>query len=110
MARLPGLPYRVFSSYDLQELRRDVNDAIEHGYEPQGGIQVSGDSNRGEAIYFQAVYRPSTLPHGYYVDDKKNEKMNVIDKPNRHLVPFIDEEFEGAVGKPSDDISKGKKK
>lgn len=100
MTRLPGLPYRVFSSYDLQELRRDVNDAIEHGYEPQGGIQVSGDSNRGEAIYFQAVYRKPTI----------TTINNVIEKPNRQVVPFIDEAFEKAVGNPSGDISKGKKK
>lgn len=103
MAHLPGSRYRVISGYNLELVRREINEMIEQGYEPQGGLTVSGSPSRGEEVFYQAMYRPSVLPHGYEI----HERNTTIEKPNRQLVPYVDEK-EGKNS--SGDIKGGKKR
>lgn len=68
--------YKVLSNYTTPGLEKDVHLYIEKGFEPTGGIAVSGDPARGEELFYQAMYRPAVVA----------PKNTTIDKPGRHVV------------------------
>lgn len=72
--------YTVVSEYNLVNLRREVNRLVDEGYDPQGGLTVSGDPTRGEEVFYQAMYMPDHMVFG--VDMTRS----MVDKPNRMIV------------------------
>lgn len=70
--------YKVVSNYNLVLLQKEVNQLIDDGYDPIGGLTVSGDPTRGEEVFYQAM---QILP----VDELF---IGTIDKPGRMVIPF----------------------
>lgn len=75
--------YFVLSYYNLSMLTKAVEEEIAKGFEPLGGIAVSGDPAAGEEVFYQAM-RPRVI-------ESDPPILNVVDKPGRHVIENPDD-------------------
>ena len=54
-----GQSYVVIARHTRSELEEAIQDAIDNGYKPAGGIQIT--KIEGEELWVQAVYRKSIM-------------------------------------------------
>ena len=53
--------YLVLTATNESELERQVQDAVEHGYMPCGGVAIEQESDLNDASISQAVCSPDAL-------------------------------------------------
>jgi len=106
--------YRVLSHYNLQLLSKQVNELVNQGYEPQGGLTSTGDPQRGEEVFYQAMFLPMEEIKNEYFETSKSVdeytrkfleafpphlRNTVVDKPNRTIVENPENEEVAKKGK-----------
>ena len=74
--------YHVVSAYSLIDLRKEVNDLVQQGYDPQGGLTVSGDPAVGKGVFYQAMYIPN-----HPVIQHRDLVVSLVDEPLKVDLP-----------------------
>lgn len=62
--------YQIVRRYDALTLEMRVNDLIEQGWKPVGGIQITVSPAEGQAFFQSMVKDGKENPDGHHINDE----------------------------------------